>query len=60
MAGRSSTNDPFHNLPTTRLNDMTAKMSLVFSDQREKVDKLAVDLSRSLHKTISLHLDILM
>ena len=32
---------------------MTAKMSLVFSDQREKVDKLAVDLSRSLHKTIS-------
>ena len=30
-----------------RLNDMTAKMSLVFSDQREKVDKLAVDLARS-------------
>jgi len=30
-----------------RLNDMTAKMSLVFSDQREKVDKLAVDLSRA-------------
>ena len=41
------------------MNDMTAKMSLVFSDQREKVDKLAVDLSRSLDAMISSQFEIM-
>ena len=58
MAGRTKTKDPFH-LAITRLNDMTAKMSLVFSDQREKVDKLAVDLSRSLDAMISSQFEIM-